>query len=282
MTQPREQWFAIPDWPYSVSTLGRVKRDPGPGCPKGRLLKSTSPTRRPMLQWFGLSKPGAPLFKACSWQLLDMARSAGSTPYLADIEDWRTVADHPHLEVSTLGRIRDRKTQEELETFLMRGFVRVSIDRAPVTLHTLVARAFLPPTDTPRYARHLDADKRNNSAANLAWGDPVTPRAPKPHDPQLPYIPLPNGTILDRQTNLPLPTTKGPHGIVQVTIEGVRHPVHRLVAKAHVPNPRNCRQVKHLDGDKLNNAAENLQWVKPSDDPNRIRAALWSLKRRSK
>lgn len=63
-----------------------------------------------------------------------------------------------------------------------------------------------------------------------------------------------------------------PGGYLQVTLrDGKRSKlkrVHRLVAIAFLPNPRNLPAVNHIDENKLNNFATNLEWCTAKDNDN--------------
>ena len=60
--------------------------------------------------------------------------------------------------------------------------------------------------------------------------------------------------------------------VVNIRKDGSRKPeyVHRLVAEAFIPNPLNLAEVNHKDGNKLNNASSNLEWV--TGNENKIHA----------
>lgn len=54
-------------------------------------------------------------------------------------------------------------------------------------------------------------------------------------------------------------------GYASIPLSGKNFRVHRLVAEAFIPNPDNKETVNHIDGVKLNNRLENLEWATRSE-----------------
>ena len=51
------------------------------------------------------------------------------------------------------------------------------------------------------------------------------------------------------------------NGYKTINIKGNTHLVHRLIAKAYIPNNDDNLVVNHKDGNKLNNHYTNLEWI---------------------
>lgn len=70
-----------------------------------------------------------------------------------------------------------------------------------------------------------------------------------------------SGEVINNHTNRIVKPQLNGKGYYRVSIGGKLQFVHRLVADKYIPNPEGKPQVNHKDGNKLNNSADNLEWV---------------------
>ena len=53
---------------------------------------------------------------------------------------------------------------------------------------------------------------------------------------------------------------------------------YRLVAETYIPNPKNLKEVNHIDRDKTNNNVSNLEWLTKKDNLADAHAKKYKLK----
>lgn len=85
------------------------------------------------------------------------------------------------------------------------------------------------------------------------------------------YSVSPEGKITNLSTNRVIKPSLNPqNGYLYVALWkngiGKTYSVHRLVAAAYCPNPESKPNVNHIDSDRANCSAENLEWVTQSEN----------------
>lgn len=74
------------------------------------------------------------------------------------------------------------------------------------------------------------------------------------------YLISENGEVYNTKTKKYLKSSASNTGYLTVYVDGKNRLLHRLIAETFIPNPENKPCVNHIDGNKLNNAANNLEW----------------------
>lgn len=83
---------------------------------------------------------------------------------------WITVTRNPKYEVSNTGLVRNKRTGKILRPWLVNGYPTISLGkRDRVSIHRLVAVAFLPKPEGRDFVNHKDSTRTNNNVENLEW-----------------------------------------------------------------------------------------------------------------
>lgn len=92
------------------------------------------------------------------------------------MEEWADILGFKNFAVSTLGRVKNKKTGTIRKQQINKGrYPQVVIyngKNRTKTIHTLVLETFIGPRPDGMECRHLNGDKTDNRLANLAWGTP--------------------------------------------------------------------------------------------------------------
>lgn len=108
---------------------------------------------------------------------------------------WLDIENFPNYEVSSDGKVRNKKTGRILKPQLVKGYERVVLSKGnvtkPATVHRLVAGTFFDGDHEGLHVNHIDGNKTNNFIGNLEW---VTPGENLKHayDTGLRSAPCPN------------------------------------------------------------------------------------------
>lgn len=151
-------------------------------------------------------------------------------------------------------------------------------------VHRVVAQAFIGDIPEGLVVNHIDEDKTNANVMNLEIctishniRHSLASRKPqsklgkiiedlsgwKP----IPSIPTalahPSGIVASLDSHGKLRERLGTErksGYCEVNVSGRMYRMHRLIAETFCPNPNNFPIVNHIDENKLNNCASNLEW----------------------
>lgn len=86
---------------------------------------------------------------------------------------WMTVKDFPNYSVNNFGQIRNEKTGNLMKPHVTKdGYLRIKLTSTGskmLSVHRVVAEAFLPNPDSKPMINHINGIKTDNRVENLEW-----------------------------------------------------------------------------------------------------------------
>lgn len=189
-------------------------------------------------------------------------------------ELWMKTKEFTKYEVSNFGRVRNIKTCNimTIKQSKWNYYVCMSDNYNNVcnkTVSYLVAENFIDNPHNYTKVEHIDGNKSNNNSTNLKWVKQLKRNDIEEHieDEEWKITTEDNNYEVSNKSNIrnkhtkQLMKTRNINGYSIVSIGDNNLLVHRIVAKAFIPNPENKPSVDHIDKNRSNNCVENLRWA---------------------